>query len=95
MSASITTSAIFVSDSPRDIKDKINKYAFSGGGATAEEQRAHGANLAVDVPYKYLSFLMEDDDELKRIGEEYAAGRLLTGEVKAMVIKVWGVGGGE
>lgn len=23
----------------------------------------------VDVPYQYLTFFMEDDDELKRIGE--------------------------
>lgn len=88
MSASIASSAIFVSDTPKDIKDKINKYAFSGGGATAEEQRARGANLAVDVPYKYLTFLMEDDAELGRIGEEYAAGRMLTGEVKATLISV-------
>lgn len=88
MSASVASSAIFVSDSPKDIKDKINKYAFSGGGATAEEQRAKGANLAVDVPYKYLRFLMEDDAELARIGEEYAAGRMLTGEVKGILVGV-------
>lgn len=42
MSASIPSSSIFVSDSPKDIKSKINKYAFSGGGATVEEHRANG-----------------------------------------------------
>lgn len=26
----------------------------------------------VDVPYQYLTFFMEDDEELKRIGEEAA-----------------------
>lgn len=42
MSASDTTSAIFTSDTPKQIKDKINRYAFSGGGATAAEHREKG-----------------------------------------------------
>ncbi|CAN0579615.1 unnamed protein product, partial [Ectocarpus sp. 12 AP-2014] len=42
----------------------------------------------VDVPYQYLTFFMEDDDELQRIGEEYAAGRMLTGEVKKILIEI-------
>ena len=42
MSASAPNSAIFVSDTPKDIKNKINKHAFSGGGATREEQEANG-----------------------------------------------------
>lgn len=36
MSASIPNSAVFVTDTPKQIKDKINKHAFSGGGATKE-----------------------------------------------------------
>ena len=43
MSASVPTSSIFVSDTPKAIKTKINKYAFSGGGDTVEEHRAKGA----------------------------------------------------
>jgi tryptophanyl-tRNA synthetase len=31
MSSSDPTSAILVTDSAKDIKEKINKYAFSGG----------------------------------------------------------------
>jgi hypothetical protein len=58
---------------------QINKYAFSGGGATVEEHRAKGANLDVDVPWKYLNFFMEDDNKLAHIGREYGAGRMLTG----------------
>lgn len=58
---------------------QINKYAFSGGGATVEEHRAKGANLDVDVPWKYLNFFMEDDKKLAHIGREYGAGRMLTG----------------
>ncbi|KAG2439245.1 hypothetical protein HXX76_004606 [Chlamydomonas incerta] len=88
MSASDANSAIFVNDTPAQIKDKINKYAFSGGGATVEEHRAKGANLAVDVPWKYLNFFMEDDAKLGRIGEEYGSGRMLTGEIKKELITV-------
>lgn len=42
MSASDPTSAIFVTDTDKQIKTKINKYAFSGGCATTEEHRERG-----------------------------------------------------
>lgn len=88
MSSSTDVSAIFMTDTAEQIKKKINKYAFSGGQATLEEQREKGANLAVDVPYQYLRFFMEDDAELERIGQEYAAGRMMTGEVKGTCIQI-------
>lgn len=83
MSASDETSAIFVSDGPKAIASKVNKYAFSGGRPTVEEHRARGADLDVDVSWKWLNFFMEDDARLAEIGRDYGAGRLLTGEVKA------------
>lgn len=86
MSSSDLNSAIFVSDTPKDIAHKVNSYAFSGGGATLEEHRAKGANLNVDVPYQWLRFLLDDDAELARIGEEYGSGRMLTGEIKKILI---------
>jgi hypothetical protein len=46
---------------------QINSFAFSGGQETAEKQRLLGANLEVDVPYHYLQFFLEDDDELRRV----------------------------
>jgi len=82
MSASVASTALYMTDTGKQIRKKINKYAFSGGGTTLEEQREHGANLSVDVPYQYLKIWLEDDEELLRIGEAYAAGELLTGEVK-------------
>lgn len=88
MSASNTTSAIFVSDNPKQIKDKVNKYALSGGGASLEEHRTRGANLEVDVAWKYLNFFLDDDDKLSHIGGEYGSGRMTTGEVKAELIAV-------
>jgi tryptophanyl-tRNA synthetase len=94
MSASDASTAIYVTDTPKQIKKKIGG-AFSGGQETAELQRELGANLEVDVAYQYLRFFLEDDDELKRIGEEYKAGRLMTGDVKGKLIEVLGelVGG--
>lgn len=67
---------------------QVNRYAFSGGQDTAEKQRELGANIEVDVAYQYLRFFLEDDAELERIGQDYAAGRMLTGEVKARLIDV-------
>jgi len=88
MSASDTNSAIFVSDTPKMIKNKVNKYAFSGGGATVEEHREKGADLDVDVSWKWLNFFMDDDVKLAEIGREYGSGRMLSGEIKAELAKV-------
>ncbi len=87
MSASAATTAILVTDSAKQVAKKINTHAFSGGGATVEEQRACGARLAVDVPYQYLQFFLEDDEELAQIGREYGAGRMLTSDVKRRLIE--------
>ena len=77
-----------MSDTPKQIKNKVNKYAFSGGRVTVEEHRALGANLDVDVSWKWLNFFLEDDNRLQEIGREYGSGRMLTGEIKAELSKV-------
>lgn len=77
-----------MTDSAKEIASKINKHAFSGGQDSAEKQRELGANLEVDIPYQYLRFFLNDDEELKRIAEEYGSGRMLTGEVKKRCIAV-------
>ncbi|OEL24871.1 Tryptophan--tRNA ligase, cytoplasmic [Dichanthelium oligosanthes] len=88
MSASDANSAIYVTDSAKEIKTKVNKYAFSGGQDSIELHRKLGANIDVDVPIKYLNFFLEDDDELEHIKKEYKEGRMLTGEVKQRLISV-------
>ncbi len=87
MSASVDISAIFLTDTPSQIKNKINKYAFSGGQDTAEKQRELGGRTKDDVPFQYLTFFMEDDDELERIRQAYEKGEMLTGELKGICIK--------
>lgn len=67
MSASDPNSAIFLTDTAENIKNKINKFAFSGGGATLKEHKEKGANLEVDIPYQYLRFFFENDERLEEI----------------------------
>lgn len=88
MSSSVASSGIFMTDKPNDIKNKVNKYAFSGGGATLDEHKANGANLDIDVPYQWLRFFLESDEELAHIAEEYGSGRMMTGEIKKKLIDV-------
>lgn len=88
MSASDPNSSIFVTDTDQQIKEKINKYAFSGGGATVEEHKAKGGNCEIDVSYQYLTFFMEDDKRLEEIRKTYASGELMTGSLKMELIDI-------
>jgi tryptophanyl-tRNA synthetase len=55
MSASVPMSAIFLDDTPNQIKKKINA-SFSGGQETKELHQELGGNPDVDVPYQYLCY---------------------------------------
>ena len=87
MSASDESSAIFCTDTPAEIKKKVNKYAFSGGQQTEEEHRKLGGNCDTDISYQWLTFFEHDDAKLARIKEEYSSGRMLSGEIKGELIK--------
>ncbi|QRV86767.1 tryptophanyl-tRNA synthetase [Ceratobasidium sp. AG-Ba] len=87
MSASNPNTAIYMTDKPGEIKNKINRYAFSGGQETVEEHKRLGGNPDVDVAYQYLGFFMEDDEEYAKLGQEYRAGTLLTSQLKAKCIE--------
>ena len=88
MSASDTgNTLIYLNDSPEEVKKKINKYAFSGGRDTLEEHRKLGGNPDIDVSFQYLKMLFEEDDKkLDKIEKDYRAGKLLSGELKAILI---------
>ena len=87
MSASIGAS-IYTTDSPKEVERKIKKYAFSGGRDTIEEHRKKGGNPDVDVSFQYLKMFFEpDDDKLKQIYDDYKSGKLLTGELKEILIE--------
>ncbi|MDA3856558.1 MAG: tryptophan--tRNA ligase [Candidatus Woesearchaeota archaeon] len=88
MSASNADKAILLTDVPLVVKKKVNKYAFSGGRATLEEHREKGGDTLVDVSYQWLYYLLEEDDsEIARIKEEYESGRMLSGEIKSILIE--------
>jgi tryptophanyl-tRNA synthetase len=58
-----------MSDTAAQIKNKVNKHGFSGGKETEEEHRKYGGDTEVDVSYQYLTFFLEDDEELRTMGE--------------------------
>ncbi len=86
MSSSKEETAIFTTDSAEQVKNKILKHAFSGGRDTIEDHRKLGGNPDIDVAYQWLVFLEEDDAKLKKIYEDYKSGKLLTGELKMILI---------
>jgi tryptophanyl-tRNA synthetase len=88
MSSSDPYSYISLDDSPEKIKEKIVKYAFSGGRGSVKEHRLKGGVPEVDVAFKILLYGMETDDKkIKKIYEDYRSGALLTGELKEMTIE--------
>ncbi|MDG6939151.1 MAG: tryptophan--tRNA ligase [Nitrososphaerota archaeon] len=88
MSASMPETAIYLSDTPEQVRQKIWKNAFSGGRATIEEHRRLGGDPDVDVPYLWLQMFFEGDDaKLKKLHDDYVSGKLLSGEMKEVLIE--------
>ena len=88
MSSSDETSYIAMTDSEKEVETKIKKYAFSGGKDTLEEHRKHGGNPDIDVSFQYLKFFFEPDDKkLQKIHDDYKSGKMLTSELKEILIE--------
>ena len=88
MSSSDPNSYIALTDSPEEVRKKVNKYAFSGGQATVEEHRKKGGNPDIDISFQYLKFSFEPDDKkLQKIYEDYKSGKMLTSELKSILIE--------
>jgi len=83
MSSSKPETAIFLSDSPDEARRKLME-AFTGGRATAREQREEGGQPDICVPYMFLLFHFEDDI-LKRTFEDCTSGSVLCGECKQRI----------
>ena len=86
MSASDPDSTIYLSDTDKQIQKKIGK-AFSGGQDTQKLQKKLGGRTAVDVPFQYLTFFLEDDERLETIKEAYEKGEMQSGEMKMAATK--------
>ncbi len=88
MSSSEASKGILSIDNAKTIANKINKYAFSGGQHTLEEHKKLGGNPDVDVPFQYLRYMFEEDDEkLNQIYNDYKSGKMSTGELKKYTIE--------
>ena len=88
MSSSIESTTIFTTDAPDAVKNKIMKYAFSGGRETVGQHRKLGGKPEIDVCYQYLTFFLQDSKKLKEIYEDYKSGKLLTGDLKEFTVEV-------
>ena len=88
MSSSDENSFIAMTDSPKDVKRKIHKYAFSGGQPTVKEHTKKGGNPDTDVSFQYLKMFFEPNDKkLQKIHDDYKSGKMLTSELKEILIQ--------
>jgi tryptophanyl-tRNA synthetase len=88
MSSSKQETTINLSDDDKTVRSKVYRYAFSGGQATKEEHRKKGGDPDVDVPFQWLYMFFEPDDKkIEQIRAEYKSGRMLTGDLKDILIE--------
>jgi len=88
MSASIPHSAIWLTDTEKEVREKITKHAFSGGRDTLEEHRKYGGNPDADASFQWLySFFEPDDKKIQKIYADYKSGKMLTKELKEIFIE--------
>ncbi len=85
MSKSRPEAAIFLHDPPDVVERKV-KMAFSGGRDTIEEHRKYGGNPDIDISFLYLSSFFLKDDEIIKLRDDYSHGKILSGELKQMLI---------
>ena len=84
MSSSSDVPGIQLTDDRETVEAKVQTHAYSGGRSSLDAHREHGGDPEVDVAYQLLYYFFERDDErLERLAEEYRAGDLLSGELKA------------
>ena len=86
MSASDSDSSIFLNDTDKQIQKKVGN-AFSGGQDSRELHRQLGGRTNVDIPFQYLRFFLEDDDELEEIRVAYESGEMESGGMKQRCTK--------
>ncbi|MBR9677551.1 tryptophan--tRNA ligase [Candidatus Woesearchaeota archaeon] len=70
---------------PEDVETACKKIrrAVTGGRATLEEHREHGAEVEKDMVFELLKqHLIEDDEELDQIYGEYKSGHMTSGQLK-------------
>jgi tryptophanyl-tRNA synthetase len=78
--------AIFLFD-PEDVIKKKIMSAFSGGRQTVDEHRRLGGVPEADVSFLYLKYYFLDKEESDQLYKDYKSGKLLSGELKKMLLE--------
>lgn len=86
MSASEPDTAIFLNDSLKEVKRKINR-SFSGGQETIELHRKLGGNPDIDKAFEMMYFHCPDNALVNDLYQKYKSGELLSGEMKKTCIE--------
>jgi tryptophanyl-tRNA synthetase len=86
MSSSEPDTAIFLDDTPAEVKRKIGK-AFTGGRDTVEEQKQKGGRPEVCKIYEMYKFHHPDSKFVQDVCERCKKGQLFCGEDKKMAIE--------
>ena len=81
MSSSEPDTAIFLKDTPAEVKKKLGS-AFTGGRDTVDEQREKGGRPEICKVYEMFKFHQPDDAFLEKTFSECKSGKLLCGECK-------------
>ena len=88
MSSSKPETTINLNDEDKTVRNKIYRHAFSGGQSSIEEHRKLGGNPDVDVAFQWLYMFFEPSDEkIAEIRTQYKDGRLLTGDLKDILVE--------
>lgn len=88
MSSSEEEPIISLNDNDDQVEEKIMKHAYSGGKKSREKHREEGGDPNQDVPYKFLYYFFEEDDEkLRELHDEYRNGNILSGEMKKHLVE--------
>jgi tryptophanyl-tRNA synthetase len=88
MSSSKPETAIYLNDDDKTVRNKIYRHAFSGGQSSIEEHRKLGGNPDIDVPFQWLYMFFESDDKrIEELRSEYKSGRMLTGDLKDILVE--------
>lgn len=84
MSSSNTNECIFLCDTAKQIRKKINS-AFSGGQELLEDHRRLGGNTDIDVPHTLLTYFCSDTNWIEHLRVSFREGNITCGEMKNTV----------
>ncbi len=88
-----TGNTIWLSDDEETVKEKIMKYALTGGRETLKMQKELGGQPDKCVVFAWLKYVFEEDDnKLKEIHDSCISGKRMCGECKEYLAnKIYGL----